>query len=596
MKNVITIVLDAFCYNSLRRKIGNKSVTPFLNELCKDSVSFSNMYSQAPYTEASLVSLLGGENVLENGGYLFENANVKNPVLKDYEDAGYHTILGYSPYIYSKSYLRNVTDYRYTRFYSILPCFDYRFSYFKSKKEKNEFKSEYYKICSIILGEAFETWKLQCSSLINGDETVEMLLPSIKDIAVFVDIKKQLESEENIFYSDTERYIDTLFLQWKDHKLIELNCIYNDREELNLLQSLKNDYNSKLKNYQLAYEQKVLKNLKIDFKYSLNTLLSNKDKKDFLRLVKSYLVFKKNKNLENYLNNLNKQSKCEVSIQKMFDCFRNLIKKYDENNENFVLYFQPQDFHLPSLFHTFDSDNEDVVRQEFKIAFDVLDSLDANYSGNIIADVSAHYCDFKIKEFYNKLKKELKNDFLFVVMADHGYPSYYDPPRPIIYNQTYTEAFHIPFIINDSTGKINFKNENELYSVLDGIEYVKELAGIKAKTDLTPRNFVVSEYAGPGCPMIPEKKIWYSVFSNDIKLSVELLLGKNVNYEDIKNFYDLTKDPLQKYNLRKRLRRHHCAAVDELLEKINERNSYLSTKFSENFVGKLIDSLSVNNQ
>lgn len=581
MKNVITVVLDAFCYNNLERKIGSKEVTPFLNELSKKSVSFSNMYSQAPYTEASLVSLLGGENTLESGGYLFGNANVKKSVFYDYQKFGYHTILGYSPYVYSKAYLRNVTDYRYTRLFSILPCFDYRFNYFRNKKE---FKPEYYQICSIILEEAFETWIKQCDSLIKHDKTVEMLLPFVKDENIFIDIKKQLKNEEDLFYQNKENYINNLLLQWKNHKLVELNCIYNEKKELKILEKLKIDYNEELKNYQSCYEEKSLKNLKIDFKYVFNTFFNSKDKKEFLRLIKSYVLFKKNKNLENYLNELNEQSKCEIGIQKMFECFFDLIKKYDEKNENFFLYFQPQDFHLPSLFHSFESDNENLIKQEFNAAFDILDSLDVNYQGNIIADLSAHFCDLKIKEFYNKLKKELKNDFLFVIMADHGYPSYYNPPRPIIYNQTYNEAFHIPFIVNDSSiANKYFQTKKGLYSVLDGIEYVKQLAGIKRKTELISRDYVISEYAGPGCPMITEKKIWYTIFSKNMQLSAEVMLGKNINYSDVKNFYDLKKDVSQKNNMRKSVSKNQLA--NDLLNLINKRNSYLGKKFlSDNFI------------
>ena len=76
-KNVIHIIVDAYCYNNLYRKVGNREVTPFLNMLKKNSVSFERMYSQAPYTEASQVTLLSGENTLDNGGYLFGNGTVE---------------------------------------------------------------------------------------------------------------------------------------------------------------------------------------------------------------------------------------------------------------------------------------------------------------------------------------------------------------------------------------------------------------------------------------------------------------------------------------------------------------------------------------
>ena len=43
---------------------------PFLDRLRKESLDFTNIYSEAPYTEAALVSLLCGMDTLKGGGYL----------------------------------------------------------------------------------------------------------------------------------------------------------------------------------------------------------------------------------------------------------------------------------------------------------------------------------------------------------------------------------------------------------------------------------------------------------------------------------------------------------------------------------------------
>jgi phosphoglycerol transferase MdoB-like AlkP superfamily enzyme len=51
-KNVIHIIVDAYCYNSLQRTVGKREVTPFLNSLSKKSLCFERMFSQAHYTEA----------------------------------------------------------------------------------------------------------------------------------------------------------------------------------------------------------------------------------------------------------------------------------------------------------------------------------------------------------------------------------------------------------------------------------------------------------------------------------------------------------------------------------------------------------------
>lgn len=587
MKNVINIVIDAFCFNNLGRHIGELEVTPFLNKILKNAISFTNIYSQAPYTEASNIALLGGDNTLEEGGYLFGNANTKYAVLKDYKAAGYHTILGYSPYVCSKAYLKGVTDYKYTRLFSIQPCFDYRFNYFKTKKENGQFIDEYYEICITILDEAFDAWIAQCNSIIDNKPEAEMISLFIKDLNTIKDLKNELLTEFDIYKNNKIDYINDIFQQWHNHKLIIINKLYNDRKPIQILNSLKSLYNLKLKGYQKTYEKKVLSNLKIDYKYILNMFLNNTDKKDFLRTIKSYYTFKKNKDLENYLNSITPETKCEVSLEVMLETFFNDIKKYDEKNENYFLYIQPQEFHLPSLFHSFDIDDINILNKEFEIAFTMLDQINESYKGNIIADLSARLCDYKLECFFNRINTELKNDFLFIVMADHGYPSYYNPPRPIIYNQTYTEAFHIPFIIYNS--HFESKTNTGLYSVLDGIEYVKQCAEIKDKHNIDEREFILCEYAGPGCPMINEKKIWYTLITKELKLSAEVALGKKAEVKDITNVYNILKDPLQKQNLRLTINKKR---IKNLLKIITDRSEYLFKKNTvPTYLRKMIDTI-----
>ena len=74
----------------------------------------------------------------------------------------------------------------------------------------------------------------------------------------------------------------------------------------------------------------ILNKLKIDIRYIFNMFINNKNKKDFLRTIKNYYRFKKNKNLENYLNF---EMKSEMSLHIMCNSFINEIKKYDDKDE-----------------------------------------------------------------------------------------------------------------------------------------------------------------------------------------------------------------------------------------------------------------------
>ena len=571
MKNVIQIVLDAYCFHNLERKIGTKDVTPFLNRLSKDSVSFSNMYSLAPYTEASHITLLGGENTLESGGYLFGNGTVSHPVAEAYQNAGYTTVLGYSPYVYSKAYLRNIDRFYYTRLYSFQPLMDYRLNYFRDKFMDSALDEQSLDALCIMLEEAFECWLLQCRDLLSHNKNCALIEEMISDFSQIEEIINILNTEKNSFLSDRKVYIHKLFELWKEHPLVKLSTMYNKRSQLPLTSYLLEKYSSSLVDWQNKWHS-ALKKSPLHLFADFQMVFREKEWKDSVRSLRSALAFRKNNLIRDYLHNLDGQSKTEASLFKMLNVFEREIIECDKRQEPYFLYFQPQDFHLPSVFHSFDCDDCSVVDEEFEQVFELMDGLSDKYRGNLLADLSAHYCDFRLEQFYKKLKKELKNEFLFVVTADHGFPSYYNPPRPFIYNQTYTEAFHIPLIINGN----ETARYDGLYSSLDAVEFIKIHAGINHKKDIPSHEYILCEYVGPGCPMINEKKIWYTVITDSWKMSADVPLSRKPHWGDIKSLYNLKKDSMQLFNL---YRGHKYRKLEKsLLNFIEKRNSELQSK------------------
>ena len=82
MKNILFIVLDSITNDQLFNCINSKDKAPFLNKLRDKAITGDNMYSQAPYTEAALMSLLGSVDTLDAGGYMEKFKN-KNTVIDD---------------------------------------------------------------------------------------------------------------------------------------------------------------------------------------------------------------------------------------------------------------------------------------------------------------------------------------------------------------------------------------------------------------------------------------------------------------------------------------------------------------------------------
>lgn len=588
MKSVIHIVVDAYCYNNLLRKVGKLETTPFLNKLALESINFSNMYSQAPYTEASLVTILSGENTLDSGGYLFGNGTTETSIFKPYKEKGYKTIFLYSPYVYSKAYLRDVDEYLYSRFYSIENLYNYRLKYYREKYLNNKFSENDLKVCYILLEEGLETWLKQCNDIINATPECDAIKGWFRDVNIYIEIKDVLVSEIEELKRNPKTYIEGVFENWDGHIIRKENKRFVKRKEIVNKSSWIKKYQEKLEGYQSVYSN-IAKKQKIDLKYCVGMFSREKTGriKKAKDLVKAYKDHYYNQDIKTYLTKLDEDYKNEVSFNCVLDNFYERIKKCDTTNQNYYAYIHVQDFHLPSVFHSVDNENEELLDMEFNKAFEMLDELDSTYEGNIMADLSARYCDYQIELFFKHLSKELKNDFVFVVTADHGYPSYDNPPRPIVYNQTYTEAFHIPCIIYDGR---HSKCHEEYYSNMDVCEFINLCSGITSQDIPESRKYILHEYGGPGCPDISAKPIWYTYMDSEYSVSLECSLLDSVDYDKVKSIYCLKTDFMQKFNNVKKM--HYNDSIATIIQIISKRHKELQEKYAgDKFLPSQFDKL-----
>ena len=587
MKNVIHIIVDACCFDSLKRKVGNREVMPFLNALSKESVSFDRMFSQAPYTEASLITLLSGENTLDNGGYLFGNATVENTIFSKYRQAGYKTVFTYSPYVYSKAYLRDVDEYQYTRLVSVEPLFLYRLRYYRDIYLQRKLSCEEMQVCAILLEEVVETWKEQCESILSDSEKMALIYDWVKDRAFVAQVSAMLDEELQKLQHDPEAYVREVFELWDEHPLRTANRRYRARTELKLRQKTIDAFQNVLDGYQKVYTN-VLKKHKLDIAYVAEMAFRNVNGiTDAKETVSAYRRHWANTNLRDYLASIDENAKTEVAINRIFEVYERILCDLDGKDERFYAHIHAQDFHLPSVFHSVDTDDFALLQDEFAVAFELLDGMDSNYRGNIVADLSARYCDRKIELFYQKLKSVLKKDFVFTVTADHGFPSYETPPRPMVYNQTYTEAFHVPCIIHDG---IHCAEHAGIYSNMDAIGFEMQCAGVEQEKMIPERKHVVCEYGGPGCPDIGVKPIWYTYIDDRWRISAECALTQDFTTDCIKDIYDIQNDPSERKNLVKYMR--NSKKVIHCCEEIGTRHHTLKVRFSgEKFLKAQLDAI-----
>ena len=587
-KNVIHIIVDAYCYNSLQRTVGTREVTPFLNSLRKKSLCFERMFAQAPYTEASQVTLLSGENTMDNGGYMFGNATVGETIFSKYRDAGYKTVFTYSPYVYSKAYLRDIDAFYYTRFVSLEPLFMYRLSYYYDIFHKRPLSDKEMKVCTILLQEAMETWKEQCEHILSGRETMALIRDWVKDMEYVAQVASMLDGEICAFHANPEAYVQQVFDEWQDHILRKMNRQYNARTELKLREKMMEQFQPALDRYQEKYS-KILKKHTLDLEYVAGMIFRNKNGFDDAR--NTFAAYRKhwsNTDLRDYLVQIDERAKTEVSINRAFEVYEKVLAEMDGKDELFYAHIHVQDFHLPSVFHSVDTDDFSMVEDEFAVGFELLDAMDRHYRGNIIADLSARYCDRKIELFYEKMKSLLKHDFVFTVTADHGFPCYETPPRPMVYNQTYTEAFHVPFIVYDGEHSGMY---SDIYSNIDGISVEMQCAGVAPEEPVPGREYVLCEYGGPGCPDIGVKPIWYTYINDRWRISAECPLTQACTMDCVKEIYDIKKDPSERLNLLKFKKNN--TEVRKCFEAICDRHNALKERFAgEKFLNEQLKILS----
>lgn len=578
MENVFFLIIDAFCYDNLNRKIGDEYTTPFLRSLMKNNLSATNMYSQAPYTEASYISLLSGENTLDNGGYLFGNNSTSSTNFSKLKTKGYRIVSQYAPYVYSKAYLRDVDIYYYTRLISIKILFDYRLYFYKDKFFKEGLSNLEFEACIDLLNEEFESWILQANALIDNKKEC-CLIQDWVNLNNIAEVLEELNLEYLKFKNNKKAYLIKLFKDYDNCNLLKLDRKYNERIHLNNCDYLLAKFNKLFIDDQKIYS-KIIKKKGPDIKYLVDTLFSYKDGfKKFKGLVHNYMRYYANDFLGEYLNVTNEYAKNEVCMKKQFDYVIDLTKTINQEGDSAYVYLHVQDFHLPSTIHSVDYNNLDYQVEELNEALDLFKCIDSNYEGNILADLSARFCDNKIKEFYNNLEQNFGSNFTLVVTADHGFPSFFNPPRSIIYNQTFSEAFHVPFVVTNT-------EPHQINSFTSTMDFYDLIVNSKPKKK---REYILSEYGGPGCPSIVDKNIWYTYIDKKYRVSIEVSMYENVEYKHITGIFDRELDEKEKKNLVKF--KKNDKNIKKIITIINDRNKELFKLYSgDKFLRKFLES------
>lgn len=553
-KNVLFIVIDSVTNDVLFNKSNSKEIAPFLNSLREKSISGDKMYSEAPYTEAALMSLLSSVDTMDNGGYMERMKNVRC-VLEDFKENKYKTFFcNYYPSIYPSNMIRGYDERKYIDGFHFSHIWEYRFKYFSSLYLEHKTTKKENQMLIDLLDDNFKAWIEYLEKIKNNDIETTMLNKCIDKKNINKDIIK-VNKEYEKFSKNKEIYLKKLFEEKEEHILFKINE-YKMTDKIGDVET-RNKIMTKYVDTFKKIEKLNLKRNIINNKFPYSKLIRSILNKDF-KTAKGLLA--------GYKNSLFDKDLYE-RIAPNFDLFKDqrsfytvskeLINWIDKNKDtNWMSYVHIDDAHYTESFFTYDTDNIEIVDNEFKKINNYLDKLPKDYKGSIAYDLSLMYCDNIIKQIYDYLEKEnlLENTYI-VITADHGFSYYFSPVRERYVISNYKENYNVPFIIYGKDIKPRliegFCSTKDIPTTLLSLVGIKKNKQYKGNDLLTTNgeDYALLEYMGGGCPDISRRPINLGVKTDNYAVTIDAYINKEFKDIQIKEVYNLKKDPNEHNNL-----------------------------------------------
>lgn len=583
-KNIIVLVVDSLSYECMCGTYKDLKA-PFLNKLAKDNFFATKMYSEAPYTEAAVGGLMAGQHTLDYGGYLrgFNDSPVN--IFEVFKKNGYKVYnSSNTPHMHTDIWMRGVDDTFYHGTPDSRAIKSYRLDYYSNLHSRGELNEVDYVYIIDLLEGFFKNQISMISKIKNNSEETDL----INDAVIGYDFNQLYEmwtKENDLFVANKKRYINNLLANngcnFYNLPNIELNNKIKKEESKDKFVEIFKDVYKKI-----YIKQKRLneRNNKYNFRIineALNTFLKSPSKKTFRDFLKTIYLNYEAKHRFEFKKWFTRDYGSIKNAPSFVLHYKHLIEWLDKNNDKKTFaYLHFDDFHNPSAFFTYDSEDEEVLRNEAQDILNYLKTLHKNYKGNVVTDLSLLYVDKQIENFFKELeKRNLLDSTTVLITADHGYPYNLYPIREDYGNAMYLENYHVPCIIVDK----EYKNAicdtyQSTYDVpatlcdIANIDKPKEFIGNSIVKKHEGKDCVIFEYLGGGCPDLSRRPIHYGCFNEKMFIKVIVNINDEITEKNIVKVFDLEKDPLEYKNLVKKIKMND-ERVQFLLSKLKTRHS-----------------------
>ena len=561
-KNYLLFIIDSLNYSHIEES--PIALMPFFSQLKKSGITCDNMYSQAPYTEAAVMNLYCGQDVLQDGGYLFRFKTAQKTIFEAMREHGYKTYFNsYQPQCHPSSVRRGVDYLYYNVGFDQGALWSYRFQHYSELFKAGQLTEHDYSVLKELLEDNFSEWLRFIDDIVSHDESTNMIADNAP-LYRSDEVRQGVEAEYSLYKRGKEAYIKDLLSKGESHSLFRLPAyVQTDKiHDRNQPIRVKEEMTPLFKRIRSMNVKLNSRNARGVFKGPIKKLgrfLCHPNKTTYKEFLKSsYLAVNEIRDIDLF-QRINEDCDCfknAPSGRTHIDHYLRWAEQHKGDGKHFAC-IHIDDIHNPEVFFTYDSNDMDLIRTERLEAEELLDLIPKTYYGSLTHDLSLRYIDNVLKYLYTGLEKRgMLEDTCIVICADHGFSFSGNPIRDSFVVNLYLENYKIPCVITGSG--FEHKEIKELRTSKDIPATLCKLA-----TGEIPEGFsghsltedydypeVQIEYCGGGCPDLTRREIKLAAFDKTYFVGTLCKLDDKLDEKKITEIYNLENDPKQLHNLK----------------------------------------------
>ncbi len=560
-KNYLLFIIDSLNYSHVKESTVN--LMPFTEQLKKNGFFCEAMYSQAPYTEAAVMNLYCGQDVLQNGGYLNRFKDAPLTLFEAMKKKGFVTYFNsFQPQCHPSSIRRGVDYIYYNVGYDLGALWSYRLVHYAEQLRKGNLTKADYQELHEIFNDNFTEWIRFLDDMLSGNESTNMICNNASNYDAS-QVKNSVEKEYSQYKEQPDAYVDSVLKQGCAHTLFSIPAFIQDRKikDRNVICKVQKEFRPLMRRIKLMNFRLNAKNCKGIMRGPIKkagTLIKQPGKTTFKEFGKSgYLAANQLFDIDLYKR-----------IEEGYECFKNApsgrthidhyirwATEHKEDGAHFAC-IHIDDIHNPEVFFTYDSSDMDLLKKECDEAKKLLAELPSDYYGSITHDLSLRYIDNVIKYLYEQMQdKGLLENTCIAICADHGFSFSGNPLRDSFVINLFLENYHIPCIFTGTGIEpkciTNLRTSKDIAATICALadDDIPEAFTGHSIADEYEYDNVFVEYCGGGCPDLSRREIKLATFNKTYFVGTLCTLTDVLDENAITEIYDLSKDPKQLKNL-----------------------------------------------